>query len=130
MDAYIARYTVMAHRVALINGIVIGPGQRAFFLLVGTGCTQASMWNFLHTLNGRLPTDENQFRQVVGQLRRYGHMVEQNQPHHGRYMPTGIELNDIHQQPEAMTGMRFLLVLRRLPESAGEEPMAPRLPRP
>ena len=51
MDAYIARCTVMAHRVASINGIVIDPGQRAFFLLAGTGCTQASMWNSLHHLN-------------------------------------------------------------------------------
>ena len=110
MDAYIARYTVMPHRVASINGVVIGPGQRAFFLLVGTGCTQASMWNFLHTLNGRLPTDELQFQQVIEQLRRYGHMVEQHQPHashQGRYMPTGLDLDDIHQNPWGVQGMHL-----------------------
>ena len=33
MDAYIARYTVMSHRVASINGVTIGPGQCAFFLM-------------------------------------------------------------------------------------------------
>ena len=43
MDAYIARYTVMSPRVASINGVTIDPGQCAFFLLVGTGCTQTSM---------------------------------------------------------------------------------------
>ena len=37
MDAYIARYTVMSHRVASLNGVTVGPGQRAFFLMAGTG---------------------------------------------------------------------------------------------
>ena len=34
MDAYIARYTVMSHRVASFTGVAIGFGQRAFFLMV------------------------------------------------------------------------------------------------
>ena len=99
----------MSHRVASINGVTIGPGQRAFFLMAGTGCTQASMWQFLVTLHGRLPTDELQFQHVIEQLRRYGHMVEQTQPHaphhQGRYMPTGLDLNDIHQNPWDNNGM-------------------------
>ena len=45
MDAYIARYTVMSHRVASINGVTIGPGQRAFFLMAGTGFGQQAMWH-------------------------------------------------------------------------------------
>ena len=31
MDVYIARYTAMSHRVASLNGVTVGPGQRAFF---------------------------------------------------------------------------------------------------
>ena len=109
MDAYIARFTVMSHRLASISGVTRGPGQRAFFLMAGTGCTQASMWQFLHTLNGRLPTDEVQFQHDTEQLRRYGHMVEQHQPHahQGRYIPTGLDLNDIHQHPWANRGKHF-----------------------
>ena len=75
MGACIARYTVMSHRVASINGLTLSPGQRAFFLMAGTGCTQAPMWQFPHTLNGRLPTDEVQFQHVIEHMRRYGHMV-------------------------------------------------------
>ena len=65
--------------------------------MAGTGFGQ----QLLTTLNGRLPTDEAQFQHVMEQLRRYGHMVEQHQPHahQGRYMPIGIDLDDIHQNP-------------------------------
>ena len=94
MDAYIARYTVMSHRIASINGVTVGPDQRAFFLMVGTGFNQHSMWQILSLLGGRLPTDEPQFQHVVEQLRRYGHIVEQHQPHashQGRDMPTGLD---------------------------------------
>ena len=110
MDACIARCTVTPHRVASINGVTIGPGQCAFFLMAGAGCTQASMWNVLYTLSGRLPTDEVQFQQVIEQLRRYGHMVEQHQPyasHQGRHMPTGLDLDGIHQIPWGVQGMHL-----------------------
>ena len=53
-------------------------------------------------------------------MRRYGHMVEQNQPHQGRYMPTGIELNDIHQQPEAITSQHFPIGVVASPGIGGE----------
>ena len=102
MHAFIARYTVMSHRVVSINGVTVGPGQRVFFLMAGTGCTQASMWQFLVTLSGRLPTDGVQCQHAIEQLRRYGHMVEQHQPHashQGRYMPIGLDLDDIHHNP-------------------------------
>ena len=111
MDVYIARYTVMPNRVASINGVTIGPGQRAFFLMAGTGCTQTSTWQFLATLPGRLPTVELQFQHVIEQLRRYGHVVAQHQPrdpnHQVRYTPIGLDLDDIYQNPWGNQGMHL-----------------------
>ena len=92
----------MSHRVASINGVTIGPGQRAFFLMAGTGFGQQAMWQLLTTLNGRLPVDEGQFQHVIEQMRRYGHMVESNlhgNPRQGQYMPTGLDLQHIHENP-------------------------------
>ena len=87
MDAYIARYTVTSHRVASINGVAMGPGQRAWHLLVGAGIQASAMWQFLLTLRGQLPTDDNQFQQVVEMMRRYGHLVENPGYSHGRHFP-------------------------------------------
>merc|ERR1711923_295278 len=76
MDAYIARYTVLAHRSASIAGVPIHFSHRAWQLMVGAGIQQHQMWQFLLTLNGALPMDEPGHTQVVEQIRRYGHMVE------------------------------------------------------
>ena len=97
MDAYIARYTVLAHRAASINGTAVGPGHRAWQLMIGTGIRAKTLWQFLATLRGELPTDEQQYQQVVEQTTRYGRVVESaGHVQRGRYTPTGLDAHGGH----------------------------------
>merc|ERR1711884_643009 len=77
MDAYLARFQLVHHRSTSINGQPLSPGQQCFTLMHGMGMSNREMWGCPRTLNGRLPQDAAQYQQIINQLRRYGHIVEQ-----------------------------------------------------
>merc|ERR1712155_390306 len=105
MDAYIARYTVLAHRAQTIGGVAIHFSHWAWQLMVGAGIQQHQMWQFLLTLNGALPMDEPGYNQVVEQMRRYGHMVEASgHAQQNRYMATGFDGHDDTNNSANFTG--------------------------
>ena len=101
MDAYLARFSILHHRSTTINGIALSLGQQCFTLMHGMGMSNRDMWDCLRTLNGRMPQDQAELQRILTQLRRYGHIVEQ-QGHHHHHQPrhfsttTGSSDNDGH----------------------------------
>ena len=75
-----------------INRITRPPGQRCFTWMHGMGMSNRDMWQCLQTLNGRMPQDEAQIHRTTTQLRRYGHLVEQQERQQQlRHFPTTAE---------------------------------------
>ena len=95
MDAYLARFTLVHHRSSINSGQQLSPGQQCFTLMNGMGMSQREMWDCLRTLNGQLPQDEVQLQHIHVQLRRYGHLVEEQERsrHPPQHFPTVADAN-------------------------------------
>ena len=76
VNSLIARYETVRQRAALEGQFVMTMPGCALQLIKACGMGPQHLFILLQPFQGRLPMNENQFRELCTQLRRYGHIVE------------------------------------------------------
>jgi hypothetical protein len=103
IDEMLSRFEVLRHKSIHGGGMNIGPSGFAWLLLKGMQMPPERWVQLLHLYGGNLPADEGQFLALMEQIRRQGHLYqneglakmsgsgfgESHARHHGHQHPLG-----------------------------------------